>query len=233
MQTEPFYTEEAKEILHALGQDPNRAEAALECLLSEPPKQVEVAIREELCRVESLLKAIVKELSALAERLPKRKSVFEEYDGDRFYAEAGSTVAQIDRLLIEVRKSRRDEIERAVRDTRLEILKNRYFCEVVLRAFPTISKKARQGIEQTRMQEDALERLSVRFNEIQVRYAAFLLERATPFLSRVGRLADVKHRGERMQSGAVREACVTLREATESLIASIVKMKAEDERKVP
>ena len=225
MQTEPFYTEEAKAILQTLGQDSQRAEAALECLLSEPPKQAEVAIWEELCRVESLLKVIINELSALAERLPKRKSVFEEYDGDRFYAEVGGAVARIDRLLIEGRESRREEIARVVRDTRLEILKNRYFCEVVSRAFPTLTQKACRGVEQTRAQEDALERLASRFGEIQVQYADFFVRYATPFLTRVGKLADVKHRGERLQGGAVREACEMLCEVAENLIVNI---KAED-----
>ena len=138
---------------------------------------------------------------------------------------------KIDRILAEAREVRRDEIAQAVRDTRQEILEGRYFCEVVSQEFPTLSKKARRGLEKTYGWEESLDRLAARLEAVQVQYAAFLLQRATPFLAQVGRLADVRHRGERMQSGAVREACESLCGAAEPLLASILKMKTESESK--
>ena len=223
--------QENDEILRALGKDPKRAEENLERLLSEPPNQAREAVRAELCRMEIFLKQLTEALQAFAERLPKRKSLFEESDGNRFYTVVGSETVKIDQILTEARKTCREEISQAVRDTRQELLKRRYFCEVVSREFPTLSSKARQGIEKTREQEETLEELSFRLEAIQAQYAVLLLDHATPFLKQVGRLADVRHRGERMQSGAIRAACESLFAKVEPLLAAVLKMKAESEPK--
>jgi len=225
MQAESIDTKEA--LLRAAGKDPKCAEAEMERLLSALPKQARDAAQAELCRMERSIRNMMEALSAFAERLPKRSSLFEAPDGSRFYKVLAGEVQKLDKILAEAREVRREEIAQAVRDTRQETLKSRCFCEAVLREFPTLSSKARQGIEKTYGWEESLDRLAVRLEAVQVQYAAFLLDRATPFLKQVGRLADVRHRGEEMQSGAVREACESLRGAAEPLLASILKMRAE------